>query len=389
MSLPTITRGQPLLVLTSILGAWLVGRVLFWNPLHPHTIISSPGAPPADKSPEAFVAADAERSIGWQVEGVAFVGGEPASTGSSAAPSASQSVTGTARSPAKLSPRADYSPARRAAGRQRLLSAALGQGILAGLARQPPPGAAELMGGSEASLAMFVADRPLLGAPTTPAEARPARLSGDSWLLWRGGSAVAGPPTGPTYGRSQAGAVIRYRLLAGHAHVPEVYTRATRTLEGSPQTEFAAGLSLRPLIRVPLAVAAEARVTETASGRELRPAAFAVAQLPPLALPFGLQGEAYVQGGYVGGSFSTPFVDGQARIDGRLVQIQNDDYVRLGLAAWGGAQEGAARLDVGPSAALAFNIGDARARIAVDYRVRVAGKAAPADGPAVTFSAGF
>jgi len=96
-----------------------------------------------------------------------------------------------------------------------------------------------------------------------------------------------------------------------------------------------------------------------------------------------------VQGGYVGGRFSTSFVDGQARIDGRLVQFRNDDDLRLGLAAWGGAQKGAGRLDVGPSAALAFTIGDARVRIAADYRMRIAGAAAPDDGPVVTFSAGF
>jgi hypothetical protein len=235
---------------------------------------------------------------------------------------------------------------------------------------------------------MLGIDRPLLGT-AVDSEARPARLSGDSWLLWRDGSATAGTPGGPTYGRSQAGAVLRYRLLARHPHLPEVYARATRTLEGYRQTEVAAGLSFRPLARVPLTVAGEARVTQTASGRELRPAAYAVAQIPPVALPLGLAGEAYLQGGYVGGRFATPFIDGQARVDGKLAQVGNDDGLRLGLAAWGGAQEGAARLDVGPSGSLAFKIRDARARIAVDYRMRVAGGAAPASGPAVTFSAGF
>ena len=57
--------------------------------------------------------------------------------------------------------------------------------------------------------------------------------------------------------------------------------------------------------------------------------------------------------------------------------------------AWGGAQKQAARLDIGPTASVAFRLGEARARIAVDYRLRVAGHAAPASGPAVTFSAGF
>src|SRR5690606_35509676 len=123
-----------------------------------------------------------------------------------------------------------------------------------------------------------------------------------------------------TYGRSQAGAVMRYRLLPGHSLVPAAYARVTRTLEGPRQDEAAAGLSLRPLPGLPVEVAAEARVTETADGRELRPAAYAVTQLPPVALPQGLRGEAYLQAGYVGGHFETAFVDGQARIDRRITR---------------------------------------------------------------------
>jgi hypothetical protein len=385
---PTATRGRPLLVLASILGAWLVGRVLFWNPLFPTTIVSTRGAPAAGKEPNAIVAAGPERHDGGQFERVTSAFAMDLSASHFAGPAAAVA----ARPAAKSSPPPnlpDHPPVKRATGPQTLLAAVFDQGALSGLAAEPGPVATRLQGRGAASRAMLGADRPLLGTSAAPEEARPARLSGDSWLLWRSGSALAGTPGGPTYGRSQAGAVMRYRLIAGHVRLLEGYARATRTLEGSRQTEVAAGLSLRPLDRVPLALAAEARVTDTASGRELRPAAFAVAQLPPIALPLGLRGEAYVQGGYVGGRFSTSFADGQARVDGRLVQFRNDDDLRLGLAAWGGAQEGAGRLDVGPSAALAFTIGDARVRIAADYRMRIAGGAAPDDGPAVTFSAGF
>jgi hypothetical protein len=385
---PTATRGRPLLVLVSILGAWLVGRVLFWNPLFPTTMISTRGAPATGIEPDAIVATGPEEFGSGQIDRLASALAMDLSASRFAGPAAAVP----AKPPAKSSPPAnqpDHSLVRRVTGPQMLLAAAFDQGSLPGLAAEPGPVAAQLPGRGAASRAMLSADRPLLGASAAPEAARPVRLSGDSWLLWRSGSAIAGPPGGATYGRSQAGAVMRYRLLAGPVRLLEAYARATRTLEGSRQTEGAAGLSLRPLDRVPLTLAAEARVTDTASGRELRPAAFAVAQLPPIALPLGLRGEAYVQGGYVGGRFSTSFADGQARVDGRLVQFRNDDDLRLGLAAWGGAQEGAGRLDVGPSAALAFTIGDARVRIAADYRMRIAGGAAPDDGPAVTFSAGF
>ncbi|MEP7223149.1 MAG: hypothetical protein ABI673_10855 [Novosphingobium sp.] len=56
----------------------------------------------------------------------------------------------------------------------------------------------------------------------------------------------------------------------------------------------------------------------------------------------------------------------------------------------GGAQRGASRVDVGPSAGIVLRLGDAAAaRLAMDWRFRVAGHAAPASGPAVTLSAGF
>lgn len=53
------------------------------------------------------------------------------------------------------------------------------------------------------------------------------RWSGDGWLLLRrGGSARVATGAAPaTYGASQAGAVIRYRLDPGSRHRPEAYLR--------------------------------------------------------------------------------------------------------------------------------------------------------------------
>ena len=149
------------------------------------------------------------------------------------------------------------------------------------------------------------------------------------------------------------------------------------------------GASVRLVPSLPVRVAAEGRVTETAAGREVRPAIFAVTELPPARLPLGLRGEGYAQAGDVGGNYATAFVDGQARVDGKLARPGEDTELRAGLATWGGAQKGAARLDVGPSATLSFRLGEARSRVAVDYRIRVAGDAEPGSGPVVTFSAGF
>lgn len=286
-------------------------------------------------------------------------------------------------------PSADFLPVmtatRRAAGHQMLLAAAFAN----------VPALAEFAGSGDGRQLAFanpnpaVADRPLLGTAGKPREASARRLSGDAWLYWREGLTGAAAPGLSTYGRSQAGAVMRYRLLPRSSLLPAAYVRVTRTLEGARQEEVAGGMSLRPLPRIPVSVAVEARVTDSAARREVRPAAFAVTQLPPLALPLEMRGEAYLQAGYVGGRFDTAFVDGQARFDRRLVRIGEEEEIRAGLAAWGGAQDGAARLDIGPTASLAFKVGDARARLTADYRLRVAGDASPASGPAVTFSAGF
>jgi hypothetical protein len=214
------------------------------------------------------------------------------------------------------------------------------------------------------------------------------RWSMDAWALWRQDDDSPLLSGRPSYGRSQAGAVLRYHLAPASGHAPQLHLRGSVALEGRQEREAAFGASARPIPGVPVRLAAEARVSETDRGTELRGAAYAVTELAPVRLPGGLTGEAYVQGGYVSGEFATPFVDGQARITRALVG--SDDFrLEAGGAAWGGAQEDARRLDVGPSAAVSFRVGPARGRVSADYRFRVAGDAEPASGPALTLSAGF
>ena len=129
-------------------------------------------------------------------------------------------------------------------------------------------------------------------------------------------------------------------------------------------------------------------MTETPRGTEVRPAIFAVTEVPQMRLPLSVRGEAYVQAGYVGGDFATAFVDGQARLERQVARF-GDSELTGGAGVWGGAQKGAARLDVGPTAGLSFRLGEARGHVAADYRFRVAGDAQPASGPALTVSAGF
>ncbi len=231
--------------------------------------------------------------------------------------------------------------------------------------------------------------------PAAKSAAAPGRWSLDYWTFYRQGSEAAPVSQGrvPIYGASQAGAVLQYRLARSSRHDPRLYLRAYRALIEGGESELALGASLRPLARVPVRLAAEARYTETLFGSAVRPAAYAVTELNPVRLPLGARLEAYGQAGWVGGAGATPFADGQAVVtrDMAFVGRLSRDALRMsfGAGVWGGAQEDAQRLDIGPTLRFDVKVGKVPARVSVDWRQRVAGVAAPGSGVAATVSAGF
>lgn len=226
--------------------------------------------------------------------------------------------------------------------------------------------------------------------PLSPGAAQKGadRWSADAWMLLRRENARSLAAGRPVYGGSQAGAVLRYHLAPQNAHSPIAYLRASQAMGGIRQSEAALGFGIRPLAALPVMVAAEGRVFNSLGRTSIRPAALAYTELPPLKLPLGLRGDAYLQGGYVGGSFKTPFIDGLMRID-RGVASPGGMELRLGGGVWGGAQKGAQRLDVGPSASASVDMMGVPSRVSMDWRFRVMGEAEPKSGPAVTMSAGF
>ncbi|MFC3098529.1 hypothetical protein [Alteraurantiacibacter palmitatis] len=276
-----------------------------------------------------------------------------------------------------------------AAGHALLMAAGFSQmRLLPEIAQFYSVAAAAMQASGIAPAAPNVAAAPPAAAARSSAS-NASRWSADGWLMWREDTTTPITSGRPSYGRSQAGAVVRFDLAAASHQRPQAYLRGAVALQGAREEEAALGLSVRPLAALPLRVAGEVRAASRANGNEVRPAVFAVSELPVQRLPAGFAAEAYVQAGYVGGRDSTAFVDGQARLD-RAVAGNADGFdLRAGAGAWGGAQADGARLDVGPSASLAFRLGDARARLAADYRFRVAGDAEPASGPALTLSAGF
>jgi hypothetical protein len=221
------------------------------------------------------------------------------------------------------------------------------------------------------------------------------RWSMDAWGFWRQGSDAAPISQGrvPIYGASQVGAVLQYRIDRSNARDPRLYARAYRALVRRGESELALGASARPLPRVPVRLFGEVRVTDGAFRTETRPSAFAVTELPPLDLPLGTQLEAYAQGGWVGGTDATLFADGQASLTREVEQVAqaSDNVMRfsIGAGAWGGAQEGAHRLDLGPTMRLDVTLGEVPARLSLDWRERVEGDAGPGSGAAVTLSTRF
>jgi hypothetical protein len=218
---------------------------------------------------------------------------------------------------------------------------------------------------------------------------RVSRWSGDGWvLLRRGFSGLAVAPGFARYGSSQGGAVLRYALAPASSLKPQAQLRLTRAIGSFDEGEVAAGLSVRPFGAIPVRLLGEGRVQRTAGHARVRPTLSAASEIPPVGLPYGAEGEVYAAAGYVGGKDATPFFDAQITAERPLLS-HGPAELRIGAGAWAGGQEGGARLDLGPRASVRLRFGDAASRLALDWRFRVAGNAAPASGPALTFSAGF
>jgi hypothetical protein len=139
----------------------------------------------------------------------------------------------------------------------------------------------------------------------------------------------------------------------------------------------------QPVAKLPLRLAAERRQRLGREGRS----AFALGAhggLSEVRLPGNLRLDAYGQAGAVGLRARDLFADGAIRI---AAPLDAAGAVRVGAGAWGAAQPGAARLDLGPS--LSLRLPPARATLALDWRFRAAGRARPGSGPAITLSTDF
>ncbi|MEY4159824.1 MAG: hypothetical protein RLZZ136_445, partial [Pseudomonadota bacterium] len=167
----------------------------------------------------------------------------------------------------------------------------------------------------------------------------PARWSADGWLLLRGDSGAASLATaGGSYGASQVGVVLRYRLDPDSRFRPALYLRGSAALGSLAEQEAALGLAARVFPTLPVTMMGELRASRSSGGVHIRPAALVVSELPVIHLPWQVQAEIYGQAGYVGGRAASAFADGQARITRRVAALGKAEF-RLGTGLWGGVQQ--------------------------------------------------
>ena len=220
---------------------------------------------------------------------------------------------------------------------------------------------------------LLIAGAPLAGPSTR------ARLRGSGWIIVRNGQAE---PFVPQLGGSQAG--VRLTYLIERAARLSLAGRLSTAL-GGRQREAAIGLDWQPT-RLPVHVVAEQRIgIEQARGG---PSLGLVGGFGPVGIAEKVRLDGYGQAGVIARDGAEAFADGALRVSRPMSRI-GPAVLELGVGAWGAAQRGAARFDVGPFASAVLPVGGANLRLAIEWRERLAGDAVPESGPAVSIGTDF
>lgn len=229
---------------------------------------------------------------------------------------------------------------------------------------------------SEGSMAAATLNRP----------PRANRWSASSWMIARGGGggSAALAPVG-SLGGAQAGLRIAYSPALADGRTA-LFARAASPL-AMRGADAAIGVQARPFARLPLHVAVEQRFALERGGSHGTALSMfgGISDTPVFG---GLMLDAYAQGGVIGLRRRAAFFDGSATLLRPLTRLGDID-IALGAGAWGAAQPGATRLDVGPRLQLRVPVAGRRLRMGLEWRQRIAGRAAPGSGPALTMGADF
>ena len=192
-----------------------------------------------------------------------------------------------------------------------------------------------------------------------------SRFSADAWLMVRQDTTSSVVSGRPSYGRSQAGAVSLSPcavepVLLRHTSAP------ARRSQGAPK--IVAGLSGQ-LLRRAAALAAgldqrDRRRNRTAPGGHRRH------RISPAGAPSGRAEHTSA----IPAAFAAAFVDGLARVEHSVARLGEGKSPPVPVP--GRSAEGRAWLDIGPTAAVSFRLGEGRGRVAAII-ASVAGEAEP------------
>lgn len=214
---------------------------------------------------------------------------------------------------------------------------------------------------------------------TLPPSPRANRWSASGWAFVRGDGRLGAAP-GSQLGGSQVGLRVDRAIVSGFA----LTGRVAAPLQGRG-AEGAVGLAWQAA-RLPLRVVAEQRIA--IDGGRGGPALGISTGVSDVALPQHFRLDAYGQAGAIARGRVDGYADGAVRVARAVVQF-DAIILDIGAGAWGAAQRDAARLDIGPSAALRLPVAGGGARLSFDWRERVAGDARPGSGPTITLGADF
>jgi hypothetical protein len=218
-------------------------------------------------------------------------------------------------------------------------------------------------------------------APLFPVNATTNRFSGSAWALLRPGGSATNIGAGGTLGGSQVGARLFYEpgpqglALTARLSAP-VATRMGR--------EASVGVGVRGRL---VGLLLERRIALDRGARNAM-SLTAYGGIYDVALPHGFRMEGYAQFGIVGARRRDGFADGALRISRSLMPV-GQTRLSLGAALSGGAQPGVARVDLGPELTGDVPVGGKTVRLAIGWRERVAGNAAPGSGPSLSIGFGF
>lgn len=207
-----------------------------------------------------------------------------------------------------------------------------------------------------------------------------SRWTGSAWLLARGGS--GGTLSGGRLGGSQAGVRIAYAL--NERRRVAIAARLATPLAGKGR-EAAIGVEWRPTA-LPVRLIAEERLS--LDGGRGGPTLMAVGGIGPTPVGGEVRFEAYAQAGAVARGRVEGFADGAARLT-RPIAAVGRTRIDLGVGSWGAVQRDAGRLDIGPTLGMQLPVGRRSLRLTLDWRQRVAGRARPGSGLALSIGTDF